>query len=176
LFERDVRVYAAEGGGPDRAAPWLLASASWRHADPARAAPPLVVPLPAVGHRRLLVAIEDGDNAPLPLAAARLLLPSWRLRFFHPGPALELLYGAPGMDAPRYDLALLAPRLRTAPARELELGPPPAGPAAAERDEATTGRIVFIAVLAAAVVALLLFLARLLRRGDGAPQAPTDAG
>jgi len=174
LFERDVRVYAAEGGGPDRAAPWLLASASWRHADPARAAPSLVVRLPWVDHRRLLVVVEDGDNAPLPVAGARLLLPAWRLRFFHPGPALELLYGAARMDAPRYDLALLAPRLRTAPAREIELGPPAAGPAAAERDAATTGRIVFIAVLAAVVVALLALLARLLGRPDEAARTPTD--
>jgi hypothetical protein len=127
-----------------------------------------------VEHRRLLVAMEHGDNAPLQLAAARLLLPAWRLRFFHPGPPLELLYGAPAVEAPRYDLALLAPRLRTDPARELELGPPPGGAEEAGRDGGAMGRTVFIAALAVAVVALLALLARLLARTDGAPGPGAD--
>ena len=38
--------------------------------------------------------VDEGDNAPLPITAARLLLPSYRLRFFRPaGATLRLVYG-----------------------------------------------------------------------------------
>lgn len=158
LFERRVRVHAdrpqAEGG------PHLLAEATWRHADPDRPAPPLTVALPALATPRLLVEVDDGDNAPLPLAAARLLLPGWRLRFVHPGPALRLLHGAEGVEAPRYDLALLAPRLRGAPAPEIELGPaaPPAAPARLRPATLAWGALLL------GVAAMLWLLARLVRR------------
>jgi hypothetical protein len=144
----------AEGG------PRLLATAPWRHADPERAAPPLTLQLPATASDRLLIRVDDGDNAPLPLAAPKLLLPGWRLRFFHPGPALTLLYGAEGVEAPRYDLALLAPRLRAAPAREVALGPatPPPGPSPWRPSVLAWGALVI------GVVAMLGLLARLLRR------------
>lgn len=158
LFERQVRVLedrpAAEGG------PRLLVTAPWRHADPERAAPPLTVQLPAVVSAHLLIRVDDGDNAPLPLAAPKLLLPGWRLRFVHPGPALTLLFGADGVAAPRYDLALLAPRLRAAPAREVALGPaaPAAGPSLWRPSVVAWGALVI------GVVAMLGLLARLIRK------------
>jgi len=158
LFERLVRVLedrpAAEGG------PLLLGQAPWRHAHPERPAPPLTIQLPAVASARLLVRIDDGDNAPLPLAAPRLLLPGWRLRFIHPGPALTLLFGADGVEAPRYDLALLAPRLRAAPAREVALGPAAPAPGPSPWRPAT----VAWGALVAGVVAMLCLLVRLIRK------------
>ncbi|MCM2333226.1 MAG: hypothetical protein NDI82_04680, partial [Anaeromyxobacteraceae bacterium] len=158
LFERRVRVHeerpSAEGG------PRLLAEAAWRHADPERAAAPLTVPLPATGAARLLLEVDDGDNAPLPLEAPRLLLPGWRLRFLHPGGPLRLLHGADGVEAPRYDLALLAPRLRAAPAVEVVLGPaaPPAPPALVRPATLAWGALVV------GVAAMLWLLSRLVRR------------
>jgi hypothetical protein len=109
------------------------------------------------------VAVDDGDNAPLRIASARLLLPAWRLRFFHPGPVLSLVYGASKhVAAPRYDLALLAPRLRGAPARELALATAPAA-RDADQDPGRSSRA-FLLALAAAVIVLLGMLVRLFRR------------
>ena len=81
-----------------------------------------------------------------------------------PGPELRLLQGASGLSPPRYDLALLAPRLRAAPAREVALGP---APAAGRR--LPSARTAFWAVLGGAVVGLLALVARLVR----APGSPT---
>ncbi|WP_242396037.1 hypothetical protein, partial [Anaeromyxobacter oryzisoli] len=163
VFRREIRVYAApHDRGPRR--PVLLASATWAHADPARPAAPLALELPALEGDRLLLAVDDGDNAPLPLAAPRLLVPAYRLRFFHPGPALALVYGAKDVEAPRYDLALLAPRLRAAPAREVALAPAPPAP----RTSGAPGRNTFWIVLTVAVGALLALVGRLVAKGGGA--------
>jgi uncharacterized protein DUF3999 len=158
LFERRVRVHEdrpqAEGG------PRLVAESAWRHADQERPAAPLTVPLPAVASSRLLLELDDGDNAPLPIGPPRLLLPGWRLRFLHPGVPLRLLHGADGVEAPRYDLALLAPRLRAAPAPEVALGPPapPAAPPLLRPASLAWGALVV------GVLAMLWLLARLVRR------------
>jgi hypothetical protein len=160
VFTRQVRIYA-ETERPGAQGPELLASAGWAHADPGRPAPALGIPLPAYRADRLLVTVDDGDNAPLALDAARLQLPSYRLRFFHPGGALQLLYGGQGVAAPRYDLALLAPRLRAAGAREVALGPPPPPEASASSPQGTS-RLVFWGVLGLAVVGLLALVAKLL--------------
>lgn len=169
VFERDVELYADEDG-KRRTPPRLVASGRWTHAVPERPAPPLTLQLPPVESRRLYLLVDDGDNAPLPLGSARLLLPAYRLRFFNPGAPLQLLYGARDVAAPRYDLALLAPRLRAAPARELDLagGAADAGPAAVPGQQ---GRLAFWIVLAVTVVALLALLGRLLAKGSVAPPA-----
>ena len=146
----------------------LLASATWTHADPSHPAPALVIELPPFDGSLLLVTLDDGDNAPLPFGSARLLLPAYRLRFFHPGPAIQLLYGA-RLGAPRYDLELIAPRLRAAPAREVRI----VEDAAAGRSGSTrppsqaagSGRIAFWVVLGVAVLGLLALVARLVIRG-----------
>jgi hypothetical protein len=168
VFTRTVRVYADAGdaGASERRA---VAEATWAHADPGRPAPALTVDLPPLRADRLLVALDDGDNAPLPISAAALLLPAWRLRFFHPGgDGVRLLQAASGLAPPRYDLALLAPRLREAPAREVGLGPPPPPPR-----RMPGARAWFWAALGAAVLGLLALVARLVRAGpgEGAPPA-----
>ncbi|HYD40972.1 MAG TPA: hypothetical protein VEB43_09080 [Anaeromyxobacter sp.] len=174
VFSRQVRIYAE----PERSgAPAFLAAGPWEHANPDRAAPPLTLELPPLRSGRLLVAVDDGDNAPLAIAG-RLLLPSYRLRFFHPGPALTLLFGAE-LPAPQYDLALLAPRLRSAAAREVALVATEAGTRAAEPAPdgpapSRGARLAFWIVLGAAVAGLLALVTRLLARGDG--RGPTAAG
>jgi hypothetical protein len=161
VFTRTVKVWV-EPDRPGAQGPELLSGQAWAHADPARPAPALTIPLPPYRAGRLLVAVDDGDNAPLALEAARLQLTSYRLRFFHPGGPLKLLYGAAeGVPAPRYDLALLAPRLRAAGARELALGPPPPPDASASNPQGTS-RLVFWGVLGLAVVGLLALVTRLL--------------
>jgi hypothetical protein len=168
VFTRAVRVYADAGDGVgERRA---IAEATWAHADPARPAPALTVELPPLRADRLLVALDDGDNAPLPITAATLLLPAWRLRFFHPGGEVRLLQGASGLAAPRYDLALLAPRLREAPAREVGLGPPPPPPR-----RMPGARAWFWIALGAAVLGLLALVARLVRTGPGERAPPAGS-
>ena len=105
VFTRTVRVYVDGADDPCADPRAGRGTGAWSHADPARAAPPLTLALPALRGERLLVALDDGDNAPLPLSSATLLLPAWRLRFFHPGPELQLLQGASGLAA-----AALRPR------------------------------------------------------------------
>jgi hypothetical protein len=109
------------------------------------------------------VVVDEGDNAPLALAGARLELPGYQLRFFHTeAPALTLFYDNASVSPPRYDLALLAPTLSGAVGDELGLGPevsltPPTPPEA-------RGLPVFWGVLIGAVAILLVLMGVLLRK------------
>jgi hypothetical protein len=161
LFDRRIalrRSVRDEGTGAER---WLpVANLDWRHADPESAAPELALDLPALATARLLLEVEEGDNSPLPLTGARLLLPSWRLRFFGTGGGLRLLYGDANLAPPRYDLALLAARLVGVEGIDLAL--------ADERQrgvasQGTNGGRWFWLGLLGAIAVLLGLLARLLR-------------
>lgn len=166
VFARRVALLRELAGGrPETAGTFAeVASSAWESADPERPAPALVLELPPGGGTELYVSIDDGDNAPLTLAGAALLLPAHRLRFVREeGASLTLVQGREGLAAPRYDLELLAPRLLGAPAREASLAPAPQ--MAPREAEERRSRRVFWAVLVGVVVALLLLVARLLRRG-----------
>lgn len=170
VFSRRVAVLRERfGGRPETAGTFAeVASGAWENADPDRKAPALLLHLHAGEGRELVVSIDDGDNAPVPLVRASLLLPAQRLRFVREeGVALTLVYGQAGLAPPRYDLELLASRLLGAPAFEAALAPP--APEAVERE---AGPKLFWAALVGAVVALLLLVARLLRRGP----APLEPG
>jgi hypothetical protein len=166
VFERAVRldeipVPALEPRRDREPRERTVAEATWRHADPETPAPSLTLDLPSGPATRFDLLIEEGDNSPLPLDPPHLLLPADRLRFFNPQGALTLLYGQPGLPPPRYDLALLAPRLLGETAHEIALGPEPShGP---EPDATAAGRTIFWSALAGAVLVLLLVLWRLLR-------------
>jgi hypothetical protein len=175
VFEREVRLVEPPGAeavrrSGDRAEPEerTVAVATWRHADPEAPAPALTLEVPPSLGTRFDLLVEEGDNAPLPLSPPHLLLPATRLRFFYPAEPVRLLYGQPGLPLPRYDLALLAPRLLGEAAHEIALAPE-TGPAAPEPDAAAAGRKIFWGALVAAVVVLLLLLGRLLR---GHPEEP----
>ncbi|MFP5247650.1 MAG: hypothetical protein ACLGH0_13245, partial [Thermoanaerobaculia bacterium] len=160
VFERDVTLRATTG---TRNA--TLAQETWRAADPELLPPALTFEPPRSGHRELELVVDEGENAPLPIASAELLLPSAVLRFHHPGTPLVLLYGNREAEAPRYDLSLLAPRLFGEPARELTLA------AAAPRvdEESKKERSFFWIIIALVAVVLLGMLAKLLR-----PQTPVS--
>ena len=80
------------------------------------------------------LVVDEGDNAPLPITKARLLLPSYRLRFYHAGNAvLNMAYGRDDLQPPQYDLALLAPRVMGARATEISAAPAGTHPAIACR-------------------------------------------
>ena len=169
VFTRRVALLReALGGRPETAGTFFeVASAAWESADPEREAPALLLDVPPANGRALWVSVDDGDNAPLPLVRASLLLPAQRLRFVREeGAALTLVQGQAGLAAPRYDLELLAPRLLGAPAVEATLAAP--SPEATKPEE-KAGSKVFWAALVGAVVALSLLVARLLRRGPEQP-------
>jgi hypothetical protein len=171
---RDARRFARQG---EEAGERTVAQASWRHADPDAPAPELTLDLPPGLGTHLDLLVEEGDNAPLPLNRPRLLLPADRLRFFTPAAAaapaaghLELLYGQPGLAAPRYDLSLLAPRLLGEAAHEIALGAEPRP--SPEPDPAALEKKIFWGALVSAVLVLLLILARLLRGHPNPPGSP----
>ncbi len=142
----------------------VLASAEWRHADQDLAARPLTIDVPPLHSKALVVVVDEGDNTPLPIDAARLLLPSYRIRLYRgSGTALRVAYGRRDLQRPQYDLALLAPQVLGASAREVALD--------AERSTTSTAAApslvspgLFWAVLAIAVVVLVGFIVRLLRQ------------
>ncbi|MBP9145857.1 MAG: DUF3999 family protein [Thermoanaerobaculia bacterium] len=170
LFAREVVLQAAVVDAATGGERWnVVAHLAWRHTDPELEAPELAIDLPALAGDRLRVEVEEGDNSPLPLSGARLLLPSWRLRFFGTGTPLRLLYGDSRLAPPRYDLELLAPRLVGVEGRELVL--PDERPLAAGNTPMRSGRWFWIG-LGGAVLVLLALLARLLR---GAPPAAANS-
>jgi hypothetical protein len=163
VFQRFVQVGVVRP--PDRnrrdASFSPVSTTTWRHVDEQTATPALALDVGPVDAGELWVIVDEGDNAPLPLTHARLLLPSYRLRFFAPaGTGLRLLYGRDDLAPPRYDLSLLAPRLMGAAASEIGAGP--------ESARAPAARFIsprwFWILLSASVVVLLGLIVRLARR------------
>jgi len=139
-----------------------IATARWEHADPASVSPPLTLDLPRLGSEDAWLVVDEGDNQPLPLDEPKLLLPAYRLRFVRETEApLFLLYGRDDLAAPRYDLALLAPRLLGSEANEVrpasETPPRPGGM------QSSTG--LFWGALVLAVGVLLALVVRLIKQG-----------
>lgn len=70
----------------------------------------------------LLVRIDNGDDAPIPIDAVRVTSPVRELRVRVPEGGARLVYGAPGAGAPSYDLALLRDEVRRMPVADATLG------------------------------------------------------
>ncbi len=166
VFRREMGILLEKNPANERQEPWThrIASATWNHADPDTPAPPLLLQLTSMQTTEALLVVEEGDNSPLPLESASLLLPSYRLRFFRPaGASLVLYYGDSNLEAPRYDLALLASHLIGEAAEEITFGTenvPVSGQAAKYAGQT----IVFWVILLLAIVVLLALIARLVRK------------
>src|SRR5262249_60610612 len=67
---------------PRRRDPWFdtRGGARWIHADRDRPARPLTLTVPPIQGTLLFIVVDEGDNTPLPIGEARLLLPSFRVR------------------------------------------------------------------------------------------------
>jgi hypothetical protein len=168
VFRRTVTV--VEGVPLDATSPRVTTD-SWSHDDPGAAASPLDISLPArLRSDSLFVLVNDGDNERLPITSATLRIPTYRLRFFQDSAeALRVVYGRADLGAPRYDLELLAERLRDSAATLVALGPESAIDDAAGR---VPGRV-FWGVLVGTVLILLALIARLVRGGDSDAPAAT---
>jgi hypothetical protein len=163
VFQRAVQVGVVRPADRNRRDAWFdaLAATTWRHTDEQTATPALALRVSPGDASELWLVIDEGDNAPLPLDHPRLLLPSYRLRFFTPAAGgLRLVYGREDLQPPRYDLSLLAPTLMGAAATEVAAGP----------ESARTERGAFISprwfwvLLSVSVLVLLGLIVRLARR------------
>ena len=170
VFQRRVTLLAPRSATASPRDPEVqtLESRDWTHSSLETPAPPLTLPWSSRGLSTVYLRVEEGDNEPITLAGARLELSGPRLRFFRTADGeLTLLYGNAQASPPRYDLALLAPRLAGAVAEELTLGPEVATTAAVP--PAAPGMPVFWAVLVGAVAILLAMMATLMRRSAPPP-------
>ena len=164
VFQRRVQLGAKRPADRRRrdSSMHVLASAMWTHADSSAAAPPLALSIGAQDDLDLWLTVDEGDNAALPLGGVRLLLPSYRLRFYRSGnEPLRLVYGRRDQAAPQYDLALLAPEVMGVEAHEISALPE--GGAAAGATPFVSRRAFWI-FLSMAVLVLLALIARLARR------------
>ena len=167
VFDRGVALVEAREPDEQRHRdPWIdtIATARWVQADQNRPASALTIPVRPLHGTELFVVVDEGDNTPLPLGTGRLLLPSYRVRFFRERTShLRLAYGRSDLDRPHYDLALLAPQVLATPAADVALdAEPPEGTAM------TTAGLVsprlFWGALAIAVIVLLALIARLVKK------------
>jgi len=168
VFTRTVSV--GQEREPDRRRrrdPWFdaMASARWVHADQDKPAMPLTLPLAPIQGTALFIVVDEGDNTPLPIASARVLLPSYRIRLFRDGGStLRVAYGRSDLARPQYDLALIAPQLLGAPAADAPLEPEHGASPSATTTATILSPRVFWAALAITVVVLLGLIARLLQK------------
>jgi hypothetical protein len=174
VFDRTVKVSVERAADRQHRSGWEqeIAAARWGHANRDTPAPALTLALPSVGVEELVISVAEGDNSPLPLISAQLLLPSYRLRLFRPaGTPLRVVYGQDKVSAPSYDLALLAPQVLGITAREVILSQeqPDAAPEHTSIVAALVSPRAFWGVLIVAVISLLGLLARLLKRPSVAP-------
>jgi hypothetical protein len=172
IFTRQVHIFVEQEPTRrgDMAGARRLASSAWTHADPHDPAPQLTIALPAFAKPELVLVVDEGDNAPLKIDSARLLLPGYALRFFRADDSpLTLYYGDDALGAPRYDLALLKPYLLGVPATDLVAAPEqPPTPIAPPRSIPIWA---FWSVLIVAVLVLLGLIWRLLRSEQTTPAA-----
>jgi hypothetical protein len=166
VFKRTIAVGVERQPSRHHRDPWIetLVTLTWTHVDQGAAAPAAIIPVPPVNARELLLIVEEGDNSQLPITGARVLLPSYRLRFFRErGAPLRLAYGRPDLAPPAYDLALLAPQVLGVTATEIEATDEQPAQSVASTAAIVSPRL-FWAVLVVAVVVLLGLIARLLTK------------
>jgi hypothetical protein len=166
VFQRSVALMLPTVSDPRRGTKGVMtvASAHWVEAKTDAPAPPLQLDLDTVDARELYLSVNEGDNTPLPIERAFLMLPAYRVRFFRPeGSTLTLVYGRRDLGAPRYDLALLAPQVLSAPANEIAPEPESGRPQPSSQQAPLVSPLVFWAAMGLALAVLLGIIVRLLK-------------
>ena len=140
---------------------------TWTHADQDTAAPPLTFELPDSSFAQdLYLLIDEGDNQPLPIDKATLLVPQYAVRLFRrDNQPLRLLYGRDDLNSPRYDLQLLSQQVMGRAAEDVTPGPeqPLDGTGTAPGFELVPPGV-FWTALSLTVIVLLGFVVRLMRK------------
>ena len=171
VFQRQVRIGTEREPDRQHRDRWFgqAGAATWQHADRQSAARSLSIALAESDATTLLIVIDEGDNAPLPLTTVRLLIPTYRLRFYHPHDGtLRLMYGRRDLEAPRYDLALLAAQVMGSVAGVATAAPESAeatAAAAAER-QSIISPLTFWILLGGAVLVLVTLIVRLVKTSE----------
>jgi hypothetical protein len=164
VLQRGVQLAVLRQADRHSRAPRLetVAAATWGHVatdeDAAVALTLSVIPGDA---SELWLSIDEGDNSVLPITAVRLLLPSYRVRFYRPTPSpLLLVYGRTDVLAPRYDLALVSGDLLNADAAEVT--PSAERPTDTRRSQliSPTQFWIFLSIAVAVLLALIVHLTR----------------
>lgn len=110
----------------------------------------------------LWVETQDGDNAPVEITTVQALVRGMELLFqTKEGAKVELAYGNPDAQLPRYDLSLVAPRLLSARKLEARLADNDPAPVGNPRFPVSTSSL-FYGILALVVVGLLWIISRLI--------------
>jgi hypothetical protein len=171
FFDRPARLFVPVAGGGRRRSDEVLFAGRLSRAAGRRE--PVTIPLDGAYRGEMVLEIEEGDNAPLTLKAARgtLTVPRVALKA-RPGP-LRLVLGNPEAGAPRYDIATLRREVVSYSAEPLRAGGLEPNPAFRRRagdylrDAPPT--MLLWGALGVAVVALLFLTARLVRPEAGGP-------
>ena len=125
------------------------------------------IPLAGARIGEVALEIEDGDNAPLSLVEARAVVRVPRVAFRAGGGSYRLLLGNPAAEPPRYDIASLRQEVLAYSAVPVQASPAEPNPAfrrgPAHLVRQAPPALVLWVTLAAAVVALLLLTARIVR-------------
>jgi hypothetical protein len=171
LFERSLSLYeelSDERGEPYRHA---LGVASWRQ-TPERKSKNFALALDSAPRSAtLFLETENGDNPPVALEAFQMGFLATRIVFkAKPGDPLFLYYGISRAAPPRYDLSLVADQLLAAEknAASLSAEEQLLKSARGENRAPGQGGLLFWAILAVVVVALLLVISRLLPKSQPA--------
>ncbi|HZY73576.1 MAG TPA: DUF3999 family protein [Edaphobacter sp.] len=167
-FSRDVRISDRPEGTPESAAETIAGTILRVHLTQAgREIRQQQLSIPATlganmqGAARVQVAIDNGDDPPLPVTAVRLEMRQRKICFSAPSSQpVTLFYGDSGLTAPQYDYARLFSS--TVPTHLAQLGPEQRNPSYRPRPDtrALTERypdILWIALLA--VICILAVIA-----------------
>jgi hypothetical protein len=140
----------------------IISSTTWGHVSTEESGDALTLSVTPGDVSELWLSIDEGDNSVLPITAVRLLLPSYRLRFYRPArSSLIVVYGRNDLLAPRYDLALVSRDLLNAEATVVN----PLGERQTQPARRTfVSPVEFWIFLAIAVAVLLVLIVRLTRR------------
>ena len=168
VFQRGITIGSVAPASDRQPARFVRrGGATWTHADQDTAAAPLTFELPDSSlNGDLFLLVDEGDNQPLPIDKATLLVPQYAVRFYRrDNQPLRLLYGRDDLGPPRYDLQLLARQVLGRTATDVTAGPEQqlGGTGIAAGFELVSP-VVFWAVLAGTVLVLLGFVVRLMRR------------
>ncbi len=164
LFQRSVTVYETRSDERGQTYQVPLAQTQWSRTGGSGGERRLVFLQGNPAGRRLVVEIDNGDNAPLSLEGFKIHYRTFGIIFkAGPGAPLWLAYGNPRADWPRYDLSVVSEQVLTADRSEASLGEGEARKrhwAAAELGGAK--KVIFWLVLGLVVVVLLWVLRYLL--------------
>jgi hypothetical protein len=172
LFQRHFRLCAPTIDPQGNPGEVRLSEWTWSKRNGSKADQRLEASVPRLPGDLVLLETDNGDNAPVALAAAQVTYPVFRLLFkADQTDGYAVMYGNPRADWPHYDLDLVAEQLLTSVRHPVLPAPVGAAPAAVSAATETAG-YAFWGALALVVVGLLAVVAKLAPQGGLAGNRP----